>query len=87
MQATLQIPAFTRGCTELSPQDLEKTCQLANVRIHIERVIGATGQRFSILMSFDFVKPKIQGKRATIDKIIILCSALNDMCKSVVPNN
>ena len=51
MQATLQIPAFTRGCVQLSPQDLEKTRQLAHVCIHIERVIGAMRQRYSILMS------------------------------------
>ena len=90
MQATLQIPTFTRGCVQLSPQDLEKTCQLANVRIHIDRVIGATRQRYSILNScipIDFVKPKADGEKATIDKIIIIISALNNLCKSVVPNN
>jgi len=87
MQATLQIPAFTRGCV---PQDLERTQQMANVRIHIERVIGATRQRYSILMScipIDYVKPEADGERATIDKIIMICSALNNLCKSVVPNN
>ena len=88
MQATLQIPAFTRGCAQLSPQDLEKTRQLTNVRIHIEGKIGAAWQRFSILMScipIDYVKPKMDGERATIDKIIVICSALNNLCKSVVP--
>ena len=36
----------------------------------------------------DFVKPKEDGEKATIDKIIIICSALNNLCsKSVVPNN
>ena len=90
MQASLKIPAFTRGCMQLSPQDIEKTRHLANVRIHIERVIGTTRQRFSILMScmpIDFVKPNTPGERATIDKIIIICSALNNLCTSVVPNN
>lgn len=51
MQATLKIPAFTRGYSQLSPMDLEDTRKLANLRIHIERVIGATRQRYSILMS------------------------------------
>ena len=41
MQAALQIPVFTHECVQLSPQDLERTCQLTNIRIHIERVIGA----------------------------------------------
>ena len=44
MQASLKIPAFTRGQDQLSPKDVESTRQLANVRIHIERVIGATRQ-------------------------------------------
>ena len=82
MQATLQIPALTHGCVQLPPQDLERTQQLANVQIHIERVIGAPMQRYSILMScitIDYVKPKA-------DETII-CSALNNLCKSVVPNN
>ena len=43
-QASLEIPAFTRGRDQLSPKDIEDTRQLANVRIHIERVIGATSQ-------------------------------------------
>ena len=87
MQVILQIPAFTHGCVQLSPQDLEKTRQLANVRIHIERVIGATRQRYSILMScipIDFVKPKTDGEKATIDKIIIICSALNNLCSNFI---
>ena len=36
VQASLKIPAFTHGCTQLSPQEIEKTRHLANVRIHIE---------------------------------------------------
>ena len=42
MQATLQIPAFTNGCLQLLQKDIEDTCRLSNVRIHVERVIGAT---------------------------------------------
>ena len=88
MQASLKIPAFTRGCTQLNPRDIEETRQLANIRIHIERVIGATRQKYSILMStlpIEFVKPKLPGKEAVIDKIILVCSALNNLCMSVVP--
>ena len=88
MQASLRIPAFTKGCTQLNPMDIEETRQLANVRIHIERVIGATRQRYSILMStlpIEFVKPKLPGEEAVIDKIILVCSALNNLCMSVVP--
>ena len=44
VQASLKIPAFTRGRDQLAPKDIEDTRQLANVRIHIEQVIGATCQ-------------------------------------------
>ena len=88
MQATLQIPAFTNGCLQLSPKDVEDTRRLANVRIHVERVIGATRQRYSILMGtlpISFVKPAAIGETPTIDKIVLVCSALNNLCVSVIP--
>ena len=38
--AEVKIPAFTKGCSQLSPTDVEDTRILACVRIHVERVIG-----------------------------------------------
>ena len=70
------------------PTAIEETRKIANVRIHIERVIGATRQRYSILMStlpIEFVKPQSPGATTTIDKIVKVCSALNNLCVSVVP--
>ena len=40
MQAKLHIPAFTKGKSQLSPLEVEETRSIANVRIHVERVIG-----------------------------------------------
>ena len=88
MQAILHIPSFTRHCSQLSLIDIEATRKLANVRIHIECVIGPTRQRYSILMSciyIDFVKPKHPSYKPPIDKIILVCLALNNVCISVVP--
>ena len=49
MGATLDIPAFTRGRTQLSPSEVETTSKFANVHIHVERAIGTVNQRFEIL--------------------------------------
>ena len=38
--ANLSITAFTKGKNQLDPVDVEKTRGIANVRIHVERVIG-----------------------------------------------
>ena len=39
-QAKLHIPAFTRGKKQLTALEIEETRSIANVRIHVERVIG-----------------------------------------------
>ena len=44
MQATLQISAFTNCCLQLSPRDVEDTCHLANVRIHMITMFMITEQ-------------------------------------------
>jgi len=36
MQASVEIPAFTKGLSQLSPIDVEKTRKIANLRIHVE---------------------------------------------------
>jgi hypothetical protein len=47
--ASLYIPAFTCGVDQLDPTQVEATWKIANVRIHVERVIGSMRQRFQIL--------------------------------------
>ena len=48
MKAQLHIPAFTKGMDQL---EIEETRTTANVRIHVERVIGIMRQKYSILQS------------------------------------
>ena len=47
--ASLCIPTFTKGKDQLSEAEVEKTRSIANVRIHVERIIGSVRQRFTIL--------------------------------------
>ena len=47
--AKLELPAFTRGKTQLSQRDVEYSKQLSTVRIHVERVIGHLKSKYRIL--------------------------------------
>ncbi len=48
MHARLNIPAFTKGKSQLSATEIEETRAIANVRIHVERVIGNVRQKYSV---------------------------------------
>ena len=58
MQARLYIPSLTKGEDQLSALEVEETQAIANVRIHVESVIGAVHQRYTILkgtVPIDFI--------------------------------
>ena len=66
---------------------LKQTRQIANVRIHVERVIGNIRKKYSILNAtqpISFVLSK-DNSCTTLDKIVHVCSALINICDSVVP--
>ena len=83
----LELPAFTRNKTQLSAIDIEQTRNIANVRIHVERVIGNIRKKYSLLSAtqpIDFVI--CNGiETPTLDKIVNVCCALINVCDSVVP--
>ncbi|XP_049524146.1 uncharacterized protein LOC119453496 isoform X2 [Dermacentor silvarum] len=85
--ARLHIPAFTRGKKQLSAEEVESTRKLANVRIHVERVIGLIRNKFAILKStlpIDYVTCRPGDELAPIDKIVTVCCALSNLCPSIV---
>ena len=45
----LKIPAFTKEKSQVAKEDVDKTRQLASVRIHVEKLIGQTRQKYSML--------------------------------------
>ena len=47
--AQVKIPPFTKGKRQLSQLEVDTSCQLSAVRIHVERVIGALRQKYSFL--------------------------------------
>lgn len=87
-QAKLAIPSFTRGKSQLHPIDIEKTRKIASVRIHVERVIGLILRKFRIfegIIPLEFVKLKSGDSIPTVDKIVMVCCCLTNLCPSVVP--
>ena len=86
---SLDIPAFTKGREQLSAGEIEKTRNIANVRIHVERVIGAVRQRFTILSATGVLsKDLVQTQTANgvlLDAVVRVCCALNNLCEGIVP--
>ena len=81
-QAQLAIPSFTKGKDQLDPVDVEKNRGIANVCIHVERVIGLLRWKYSILCKIqpiDFLNSNPNGSQeeATpmIDRIINVSAA------------
>lgn len=90
-QAKLVIPAFTKGKAQLDPVDVERTRGIANVRIHVERVIGLLRRKYTIIQSalpIDYLACNPDGPPESqvpvIDRMIRVCSALVNFCP---PNN
>ena len=87
--ASLHIPAFTRGKNQLSAGEIEKKRNIANVHIHVERVIGLVRQHYTILNATGVIpKEYYQQKQDDIvllDAIVRVCCALNNMCEGLVP--
>ena len=83
-------PPFTRGKPQLSKLEVDSSRQLSQVRIHVERVIGAVRQKYMILQStlpISMVVCYGEDKLSPIDKIVTRSCALYNHCNSVVPFN
>ena len=87
-RAELAIPAFTKGKSQLDPVDVESTRGIANVRIHVERVIGLLRNKYTILqgtLSTDYLITSEQRQVRLIDRILRVCSGLVNLCPPIIP--
>ena len=85
--ARIAMPAFTKGKKQLTGIEVEQTRRIANIRIHVERVIGLVRQKYQILSATQPIE-FLAGKDKSIpilDKIVCACCALVNLCDSVVP--
>ena len=89
MCAEVKYPKFTRGKVQMCARDIESTRRLANLRIHVERVIGAVCNKYHLLrgtVPLSFLL-RCEGEECTnLDKIVYVCCALTNLCPSVVLN-
>lgn len=86
--ATVALPAFTRGKKQLTGIEVEQTRRIANVRIHVERVIGNVRRKFTFLSQtqpISFLVSSPGEDVTTLDKIVTVSCALINLCNSVVP--
>ena len=90
-QAQLVIPAFTKGKDQLCLEDIEKTREIANVRIHVKRIIGLLRRKAIlpgiVLIDFLMSNPNGSKEEATpvIDRVINLSTALVNLCPRILP--
>ena len=87
-RAELAIPAFTKGKSQLDPADVESTRGIANVRIHVERVIGLLRNKYTILqgtLGTDYLITSEQRQVPLIDRILRVCSGLVNLCPPIIP--
>lgn len=72
---------------QLSREEVERSRQMAMVRINVERVIGVMKNRYTILQSrlpVSLIKRKGDEDIATVDKLLTVCAALTNLGEPVV---
>ena len=76
----LAVPPFTKGKKQLSKRDVEKSKQISNIRIHVERVISALKNHFlKGPLPVWFIMSKDGKSIATTDKVVTVCSVLTNL--------
>jgi hypothetical protein len=85
--AKLEIPAFKLGKSQLHPYEVEETRKIANVRVHVERVIGMLRQKYEILTKRMPITMLTNHNRPipVVDKIIRVCCSLINLCTGIIP--
>ncbi|KAK3918520.1 Ribosomal RNA small subunit methyltransferase G [Frankliniella fusca] len=88
VRARVVTPAFMHGRSQLSADDVEYSRSVANVRIHVERLIGLVRRKFQILehrLNFSMLQHGQGQPVARIDDVVVICCAISNLCNPIVP--
>ena len=77
----LIIPSFLKGRSQFNEQEIVKSQQIANERIHIERMI----QQLKCYHIFDKVRPL--NMIVLLNQIISVCAILSNFQEPILKNN
>lgn len=83
----LKTPAFKENRPQLTKKEIADSRTIANVRIHVERVIGVLKLKFNILcgpVNILHATPNSQGFNF-FDKVVKVCCCLHNVNPGVVP--
>lgn len=81
------VPAFVVKRQQLHPLMIEKTRNIANIRIHIERIIGVVKQKYQILdkvIPISMLAKNSKFNTSTIDQIMVVCCAFLNLNPSII---
>lgn len=88
--AKLIIPSFTKGKSQLSAEEVEKSRRLAHVRIEVERLIGYLKSKYVILegpIPLKLCKRSEDVDYSTLDKIATVCASFVNLSGGIVDVN
>lgn len=89
MGAKIETPAFKEHRPQLSPLEVKESREIANVRIHVERVIGCLKSKYSILTGnviVPYASPNADNL-CFFDKIVSVCCCLINCNPVIVPKD
>ncbi|XP_077506275.1 uncharacterized protein LOC144115681 [Amblyomma americanum] len=87
--ATLLMPSLTKNRAQLPGAEVTTSRKVSSVRIHVERAIQRLKvfRIFQTVLPLNFVKRTGDKNLASIDKVVVVCSALVNLQTPIIKNS
>lgn len=89
--AEVVASSFSQGEKHLRKKEAEGFQEASPMKVHAQRVVGLLRERYSILsstvpLSIIRVRPSGELTKSLVDKIMMTCCALCNLCETIVPS-